>query len=160
MTDYTSKRQLADQTHAVHVARLGRSAESQASDYSGWAGWILFAAVMMLLTGTFHVIEGLVALFDDSYYESRSSGLVLDMGYTAWGWVQVIAGVVVVAAGVSLFAGRMWARVLGTAMAGVSAIVNVGFLAAQPFWSALMIGLDIAVIMALTVHGTEFRDRG
>ena len=62
------------------------------------------------------------------------------------------------AAGVALFAGKMWARVLGTAMACVSAIVNVGFLSAYPIWSAMVIFMDIAIIMALTVHGSAMED--
>ena len=37
---------------------------------SGWTGWIVFAGVMMLMMGAFHVIQGLVALFQDTYYLS------------------------------------------------------------------------------------------
>jgi hypothetical protein len=35
----------------------------------------------------------------------------------------------------------------------------LGFLAAYPLWSLMMIGLDVVVILALTVHGSEMRDR-
>jgi hypothetical protein len=129
-----------------------------ASDPSGWVGWIVFAAVMMILMGSFHAIQGLVALFKDDYYAVGSSGLVLEVSYTTWGWVHLVAGVVAVLAGISLFAGRMWARVLGTVIAFVSAIVNVAFLAAYPLWSTLMIALDVAIIMALTVHGSDIAD--
>ena len=160
MTDYATKRQAGDLASSAHAPRPGRSPQSMASDYSGWVGWILFAAVMLVLTGSFHVIQGLVALFRDDYYLVGSSGLAVDVSYTAWGWVHILAGIVAVAAGVSLFAGRMWARVLGTVVAGASAIVNVGFLAAYPLWSALVIAIDVLVILALTIHGTEIRDRG
>ncbi|MGH3308691.1 MAG: DUF7144 family membrane protein [Nocardioides sp.] len=128
------------------------------TDASGWVGWTLFAAVIMILVGAFHVIQGLVALFKDDYYAVGASGLVLNVNYTAWGWIHIVGGVIVVAAGVALFSGKMWARVLGTAMACVSAIVNVGFLAAYPIWSALVIFMDIAIIMALTVHGSAMED--
>ena len=40
----------------------------------------------------------------------------------------------------------------------MSAIVNFGFLAAYPLWSALMIFMDVAIIMALTVHGSAMED--
>jgi len=113
-----------------------------------------------VLIGASHIIEGLVALFNEEYYLVRSSGLALDMGYTAWGWVQILVGVVAVAAGVSLFAGRVWARVLGTAVACLSLIANIGFLSAYPVWSAVVIGIDVCIILALTVHGAELRDRG
>ena len=39
----------------------------------------------------------------------------------------------------------------------ISAVVNIGFLAAYPIWSALMIAVDILVIWALTVHGGELK---
>ena len=136
----------------------GRSAASMSTDASGWVGWTLFAAVIMLLVGAFHVIQGLVALFKDDYYAVAPSGLVLNVSYTSWGWIHIVGGLIVVAAGVALFTGKMWARVLGTAMACVSAIVNVGFLAAYPLWSALVIFMDIAIIMALTVHGSALED--
>jgi hypothetical protein len=136
----------------------GRSPASMSTDASGWVGWILFAAVIMLLVGAFHVIQGLVALFKDDYYVVGTSGLVLDVSYTAWGWIHIVGGAIVVAAGVALFAGKMWARVLGIAMACVSAIVNIGFLAAYPVWSAMVIFMDIAIIMALTVHGSALED--
>ena len=127
--------------------------------YSGWVGWIGFAGVLMMLLGTFHAIQGLVALFNDEYYLVGSSGLVLEFDYTAWGWVHLIAGAVMVAAGLGVFGGQVWARAVGVAIAMVSAIVNVVFLAAYPVWSLMMIALDVVLILALTVHGSEVKAR-
>jgi len=39
----------------------------------------------------------------------------------------------------------------------LSAIVNIAFLAAYPVWSLIMIALDVFVILALTVHGSEIK---
>lgn len=33
--------------------------------------------------------------------------------------------------------------------------MNIGFLAANPVWSTILIAVDILVIYALTVHGKE-----
>jgi hypothetical protein len=114
---------------------------------------------MMMLLGTFHAIQGLVALFNDEYYLVSSSGLVLSLDYTAWGWVHLVAGAVLVAAGLGVFGGQTWARAVGVATAVLSAIVNVGFLAAYPVWSLMMIALDVVLILALTVHGSEVKAR-
>jgi hypothetical protein len=124
---------------------------------SGWVGWIVFAAVMMLMLGTFHVIQGFVSLFQDSYYLVPKSGLTVHVDYTAWGWTQLIIGAVVLAAGIGLFTGRMWARIIGVTVAFLSAILNVGFLSAYPLWSAIMIAVDVLIIWALTVHGAEMK---
>ena len=65
----------------------------KASDgYSGWVGWIGFAGVIMMMLGTFHAIQGLVALFNDEYYLVGSSGLVVSLDYTAWGWIHLSDG--------------------------------------------------------------------
>jgi hypothetical protein len=120
-------------------------------------GWIAFAGVIMVLLGSFHAIQGLVALTEDTYYLTRPSGLVVSVDYTQWGWTHLIFGSVVVIAGLCLFAGQMWARVVGVILATLSAIVNIAFLGAYPIWSLLMIALDVIVIMALTVHGAEIK---
>jgi hypothetical protein len=125
---------------------------------SAWQGWIGFAGTMMILLGSFHAIQGLVALFNDEYYLVSRSGLVLDLDFTAWGWAHLLGGAVVIAAGVCIFSGQVWARALGVLVAMLSALVNVGFLAAYPLWSLMMIALDVVVILALTVHGSEVRD--
>jgi hypothetical protein len=62
-----------------------------------------------------------------------------------------------VLAGVFVFTGKVWARTVGVLMALVSAVVNLGFLSAYPVWSVIMIALDVFVIMALTVHGSEVK---
>ena len=72
--------------------------------------------------------------------------------------MHLIGGIIVVAAGVAVFAGRMWARRVGVLIALVSAVVNVGFLSAYPIWSLMMITIDVLVIWALTVHGGELRE--
>lgn len=56
-------------------------------------------------------------------------------------------------------AGKTWARIVAVAVAGISAIVNLGFLSAYPAWCSIMIGLDVIVIWAVCVHGNELQDR-
>ena len=124
---------------------------------TGWVGWIVFAGVMLVMIGTFHVIQGLVALFKDEYYLVTDSGLTVSVDYTAWGWTHLIGGVIVFAAGLGLFAGQTWARVTGVIVAVLSAVLNFGFLAAYPVWSSLVIAMDVFVIYALTAHGREMQ---
>ncbi|WP_407342633.1 hypothetical protein [Pengzhenrongella phosphoraccumulans] len=124
---------------------------------SGWVGWIAFAGTMMLLLGSFHVIQGLIALFQQEYYLVGANGLTVHLDYTQWGWTHVILGVLVIGAGIGLLAGQMWARVIAVILAFASAIVNVGFLAAYPVWSTIMIAVDVLVIWAVIVHGREMK---
>jgi hypothetical protein len=149
-------------SQSAHAAGAvpGAGAVPKASEgYSGWVGWIAFAGVIMMMLGAFHAIQGLVALFNDSYYLVGPEGNVVQLDYTAWGWVHLIAGAVMVLAGLGVFSGQVWARAVGVIVAMVSAIVNVAFLAAYPVWSLMMIALAVVLILALTVHGSEVRQR-
>ena len=128
------------------------------AERTGWYGWIVFAGTMMLMLGSFHAVAGLVALFKDEYFLVGKSGLVVNVDYTAWGWVHIIFGVLVAAAGVALYVGAMWARVVAVGVALLSALLNIAFLSAYPVWSAIMIALDILVIYAVTAHGAEGSD--
>jgi hypothetical protein len=142
--------------------RTQQSAETGAP-YSGhrrpertaWVGWITFAGVMMILLGVFQAIEGLVAILNDEYYLVARSDLVISVDYTTWGWVHLLLGIVVAAAGLGVMVGQMWARVVGIIVAVLSAIVNIAFLKAYPVGSTIVITIDVLVIYALTVHGRE-----
>ncbi|HTZ45007.1 MAG TPA: hypothetical protein VMB79_14185 [Jatrophihabitans sp.] len=124
---------------------------------SGWTGWVIFAAVMMAIVGCFQIIEGLTALFRHSYYVVGHNDLLVRVNYTGWGWVHMALGVLLLAAGLSLLSGRMWARIVGVTVAGISAVVNLAFIAAYPVWSILVIAVDVIVIYAISVHGRELR---
>ena len=124
---------------------------------SAWVGWIAFAGMIMVMLGSFHIIEGAVALTKEEYFLVSRSGLVVNVDFSTWGWVHLIAGLIVLIAGVCVFTGQIWARSVGVIVALVSALFNLGFLAAYPLWSVIMIALDVTIIMALTVHGSDVR---
>jgi hypothetical protein len=132
----------------------GRSTDTAAHrrTSSAWVGWVVFAAVIAITMGAFEAIEGLVAIFKDQYYLVPSTGLVVSVDYTAWGWVHLIIGVVSILAGIALLQGRSWGRIVVIVLAGLSALVNLGFLSAYPIWATLVIAMDVIIIYALTVH--------
>lgn len=129
--------------------------EPHSAEPSGWLGWIVFAGLMMIVLGVFHAMAGLVALFRDDLYLVGSEGLVINIDYTAWGWIHLLVGVGVIAAGVALFRGAMWARVVAVVLAVVSAVGNLAFLFASPVWGAIMIAIDVLIIYAVTARGRE-----
>ncbi|MFN2495555.1 MAG: hypothetical protein ABR608_06580 [Pseudonocardiaceae bacterium] len=126
-----------------------------APEQTSWVGWVLFAGCMLIILSAFQVITGLVALLKGGYYVVTSDDLLISIDYPGWGWIHLIVGVLVLAAGFGVFARQAWARVVGIVFAGTSAIVNLGFLAASPLGAVLLIALDVIVIYALSVHGRE-----
>lgn len=127
------------------------------TETTGWVGWGYFAAIMLLVAGIFDAIYGLMAVIGpDSAYFVTNDGLFL-MDVAGWGWWHLIIGIVLILASLALFAGATWARVVAIILAIVNAIGQLFLLPAQPWWSLIVIVLDILVIYALTVHGRELR---
>jgi hypothetical protein len=149
MTDLGSSRPDAD---------TSRVAYGNEPDPTGWTGWIVFASFMMILVGSFQMIQGLVALFDDGFYLVGESGLVVDVDYNVWGTVHLLLGILLVLSGVGVLAGNLAARTVGVILAGLSALANMAFIGAYPVWSLLVITVDVLVIYALIVHGREMHD--
>jgi hypothetical protein len=122
---------------------------------SGWAtGAIYFAGAMLILIGLFDFFMGLAAIIDDQFFVPLPNYFIT-LDITGWGWIHVILGVVVAAAGLGVFVGATWARVVGIIVAGLSAVANFLFIPHYPVWSVLIIALDVWVIWALAVHGRD-----
>ena len=67
----------------------------QQREPSGWAiGWITFAAFMMIMIGSFHVIAGLVAIVDDNFYVVGKE-YIFKFDTTTWGWIHLLLGILV-----------------------------------------------------------------
>jgi hypothetical protein len=139
----------------VSQYRAGR-----AEPTSGWAvGFIMFAGLIMIMAGIFQAIQGLVGIFENEFYVATRNYL-FQFDATTWGWIHLIGGVIVALAGWGVLAGQTWARVVGITLAVLSAIANFLFIPYYPFWSLLIIALDIFVIWALAAHGRDVRDAG
>ncbi len=125
------------------------------NNYSSWAvGWAGFAGMMLIIVGVFDAIQGLVALFNDEFYVVTEKW-VFEFDITAWGWIQLILGVILIASGIGIFSGNLAARTVGVIAAGLAAIVNFAWLPYYPVWSVIVIAICIAIIWALTAHGRD-----
>jgi hypothetical protein len=130
-----------------------RDAGRAEQDVSGWAvGGIAFAGTVMVMTGVFQALEGLVAILNDQFFVVARN-YTFDLDVTAWGWIHLIIGVVVLATGFGLFARSTWAGVTGILICALSAISNFFFIPYYPLWALLLIGLNVWVIWALTRPG-------
>lgn len=129
-------------------------------EVSGWAvGWTAYAAVMMWLLGGFHAIAGLIGIIEDEFYVVTPE-YIFQFDATTWGWIHLIAGVIVIIAGAGLFTGAVWARTIGVILAVLSTLLNFAWLPWYPVWSIIMITANAFVIWALTVHGRDIAAEG
>ena len=106
------------------------------------------AAAFLLVSGVVTIIQGISALSND-----QMVGAVPDYAYrfngTAWGWIHIILGILVVAVALGLFSGAMWARVGAIVIASLSIVTMFLWLPHSPVWAIVVIALDIVVIRGL-----------
>ncbi len=125
------------------------------AEVSGWAvGLAAFAGAIMVLIGIFQAFAGLAAIFEDDFFVVAPN-YIYDVDVTAFGWIHLILGVILVFAGISIYSGAIWARSVGVLLAILSAVANFFFIPYYPVWSVLIIALCVAVIWALVTYGPE-----
>src|SRR6478672_13429534 len=117
-------------------------------------GVTLTAAIILIIGGVLHAMEGVVGLATNEFYVTTQKW-IFQFDVTTWGWIHVIVGVVAVLAGIGLFTGAVWARAVAVLVAAISILVNFAWLPYYPVWSILIIAFDVFVIWALTAHGRD-----
>ncbi|MDQ0717008.1 sulfite exporter TauE/SafE [Streptomyces luteogriseus] len=112
------------------------------------AGGLVLGGVLMVVYGLFAVLQGIAAIAGDEVYTSFGQ-YSFEFDLTAWGWIHVIVGVLVVVAGLGLFTGAGWARVASAVVVGLALIANFLWLPYQPFWSIIMIVTGLFVLWSV-----------
>lgn len=125
------------------------------TEVSGWAvGWATFAAVMMMMAGVFQMIAAIAAIAEDELFV-LAGDWVFSFDVTTWGWIHLIIGILLIAAGLGVVTGNVLARTVGVVLAAASAIANFAYLPWYPLWAVTIIAINVFVIWALTVHGRD-----
>lgn len=119
-------------------------------------GWVRFAGLLVILIGGLNVVNGLTGLFRETTFLVTPDGLLVSTDYNVWGGFWLGLGAVQALAGLGVLGGRQWARIAAILLLLVAALGQMLFLVAFPLWSLLTIGLIVAAIHALTVHGQAF----
>ena len=123
------------------------------------AGGVLFAGVLLFVSGVLAVFQGIAAIAEDDVYAGVGD-YVYEMNLTGWGWVLLIVGVVAAVTGWGLLKGAEsaeWARISGIVLASLSLILQFLFLPYAPFWAVIQIAIDVFVIWALATYRPHAR---
>jgi hypothetical protein len=111
-------------------------------------GLTLMAAVLMMVSGAWNILEGIAAMLRGTFTVVLPN-YVYTLSSFGWGLFHLILGAVVFVVGAALFTDKMWARAAGVAVAALSAVINFLFIPYSPLWSIVLIAIDIVVIWAL-----------
>ena len=108
----------------------------------------------MVILGSLDALWGLAAILNNEVIVVGGHGaLIFDI--TAWGWIQLIVGLLVGLTGLGLLMGNEIARVLGVFLLALNAILQIVWFTAAPLWAILIIALDIIVIYQLVMGWAE-----
>jgi hypothetical protein len=113
------------------------------------AGFTVLAATLMILSGLWSFLEGLVAIFRTGSFFTTLPNYTFQFSVHSWGWIHLAIGVVLFAAGACVLLGQAWARAVGIVLAVCSGIANFIFLPYYPLWSIVLIAIDVFIIWAL-----------
>ncbi|WP_084513339.1 DUF7144 family membrane protein [Nocardia mikamii] len=116
--------------------------------YAVAAGTSLAAAALLAVTGVVSILQGVSAIAKDDVYVSGPD-YIYKFDISGWGWIHLILGILMVAAAAGLFTRSTWGQMLAIALLGLSIIANFLWLPHYPWWSILVIALDIVVIWAI-----------
>ena len=115
------------------------------------AGWVLFSAIMLGFGGVWGIIAGILAIDSSKVYVGDATYVFSDLN--TWGWIILTLGVLSVIAALALMSGSELARWFGIGIAGLSAIGQLMFVHANPWWSMAVFAVDLLVIYGLAAYG-------
>jgi hypothetical protein len=124
---------------------------------TGAAAGTVLAGVLMMLGGAWGFLTGLAAVLKKAFFVPVSNTYPYHWNVTDWGWTHLALGAVVFAAGVCVLLGMVWARVIGVILATLSAIASFLFIPYYPFWSIILVAIDVYIIWALVSPGRRRR---
>ncbi|MFD7641095.1 hypothetical protein ACFV4P_10630 [Kitasatospora sp. NPDC059795] len=115
------------------------------------SGTVLFAGVLMLVSGLLEVFRGIMAIAEDAVFVSTPR-YVFRFDLTSWGWIHLVVGALLALTGLFVIKGMFWARIAGVLFAAVSLVDNFLDIPSYPLWSLVLIALDVFVIWALCAY--------
>ena len=114
---------------------------------------IVFAVALLVTVGVFNLIDGIAAIANSHVFIANAHYVVGDL--RAWGWVVLILGALQVIAAVAVLAGSQAARWFAVVVIGLNAIGQMLFIPAYPFWSLLIIAVDVVALWGLCAYGSR-----
>ncbi|MYR08025.1 hypothetical protein GTV32_17720 [Gordonia sp. SID5947] len=120
----------------------------------GFAGGATIAAAILLLTGgIIGLLQGISAVAKDDLFVVGQE-YIYKMDVTAWGWIHIVVSIIAIGIAIGMFTGATWARIGAIVIAALSIILNFLWLPYYPWWSVLVIAIDLVIIWAVATWRT------
>ncbi|MFD3581899.1 hypothetical protein [Streptomyces sp. NPDC058683] len=132
-------------TTVPNKARQGHGGPDSGAMLSGASS---FAGIVMMLSGPLSILMGAAGIAHDTLFAASRYAYRFDV--TAWGWIHLVIGVVLVVAGMGVLTDQGWGRGAGVAAAVISLITQFMFVPYYPLWAIPVMTLDLLILFALT----------
>lgn len=129
-----------------------RGAGARHAERRGY-GLIIFAGILLIVIGCFNLIDGIAAITQSHVFVGNAQYVFANL--RTWGWITMILGVLQVLAAVGVFAGNQLARWFAVVIVGLNAIDQMFFIPAYPFWSLIIIAVDVVALWGLCAYGSR-----
>jgi len=116
-------------------------------------GLVLFASVVLVVTGCFNLIQGIAAAAGSDVFPAHTHFVFANL--TTWGWVTAILGALQLVAAVGVLAANQKFRWFAVVVIGLNAIDQMFFIPAYPVWSLAIVAMDVVALYALCAHGSR-----
>ena len=114
---------------------------------------IVFAVALLVTVGFFNMIDGIAAIANSHVFITNAHYVIGDL--RLWGWIALILGVLQVIAAIAILADGQAARWFAVVVIGLNAIGQMFFIPAYPFWSLLIIAVDIVALWGMCAYGSR-----
>ena len=127
--------------------------EARSRDQGRGYGLVLFASILLLVIGCFNLIYGIAAVAQSHVFTTHAHYVFGDL--RTWGWITLIFGCLQLLAAAGILAGSQAARWFAVAVIALNTIEQMFSIPAYPFWSLLIIAMDVIALYGLCAYGSR-----
>jgi hypothetical protein len=114
---------------------------------------IVFASFLLVIIGCFNLIYGIAAIAHSHVFVANAHYVFGNL--RTWGWITLVIGALQLLAAAGVVAGNQLARWFAVAVLGLNAIDQMFFIPAYPFWSLVIIAVDVVALYGLCAYGSR-----
>ena len=109
--------------------------------------------MLLVILGCFNLIYGIAAIANPHVFTANAHYVFGSL--RTWGWITLIIGLLLLGAAAGVLAGNQLARWFAVAVLGLNAIDQMFFVPAYPFWSLMIIAVDVVALYGLCAYGSR-----
>jgi hypothetical protein len=117
------------------------------------SGWLMFASLILIFAGIMKLFDALWAFRADKSVGPLLEDAALGENLRNYGWVWLIFGILLIAAGFGVMNRGQASRWFGIIVAAFAAVGSMAWMPYYPIWALTYVAIALLVIYGLAAHG-------